>query len=155
MTNNDDSSDDGGGYGKPPKAYRFKPGQSGNPKGRPKGARSFKTVLDAELNARVEIVEGGRRKKITKREAIAKQFVNRALSGDPKAIPLVISQARTIEDTQAAEVTVLAQPADARTMENIVARLRGTLSPDPLLADSAPAESPSPPAMGAEKPDAD
>ena len=28
------------GYGKPPRATRFQPGKSGNPNGRPKGAKS-------------------------------------------------------------------------------------------------------------------
>jgi hypothetical protein len=35
-----ESSNYGVGYGKPPEASRFSPGQSGNPKGRPKGARN-------------------------------------------------------------------------------------------------------------------
>jgi hypothetical protein len=34
-----ESANYGVGYGKPPKASQFSPGQSGNPKGRPKGAR--------------------------------------------------------------------------------------------------------------------
>ena len=38
-------SDEDVGYGKPPKANQFKPGKSGNPKGRPKGARSEATML--------------------------------------------------------------------------------------------------------------
>jgi hypothetical protein len=29
------------GYGRPPLATRFRPGQSGNPRGRPKGARNL------------------------------------------------------------------------------------------------------------------
>ena len=37
------------GYGKPPKSGQFKPGQSGNPKGRPKGAKNFKTELATVL----------------------------------------------------------------------------------------------------------
>ena len=32
------------GYGKPPKHTRFKPGQSGNSKGRPKGVRNFRRM---------------------------------------------------------------------------------------------------------------
>lgn len=33
------------GYGKPPVATRFKQGQSGNPKGRPKGAKNKRSAL--------------------------------------------------------------------------------------------------------------
>ena len=36
------------GYGKPPKAHRFKPGRSGNPRGRPKGSRNKGRLLQFE-----------------------------------------------------------------------------------------------------------
>lgn len=36
------------GYGKPPKDTRFKPGQSGNPKGRPKGSKNKRPGLHEE-----------------------------------------------------------------------------------------------------------
>ena len=48
------------GYGKPPKAGRFKPGQSGNPRGRPKGTLNLKTDLQQELAERISVREGDR-----------------------------------------------------------------------------------------------
>jgi hypothetical protein len=66
------------GYGRPPMTTRFRPGQSGNPRGRPKGARNLGTVVAAALSERVAINENGRRRRITKLEAAVKQLVNRA-----------------------------------------------------------------------------
>jgi hypothetical protein len=73
------------GYGHPPVNTRFKKGQSGNPKGRPKGSRSLATILNRALRERVIINEGGRRKTVTKLEAAVKQVTNKAASGDPVA----------------------------------------------------------------------
>jgi hypothetical protein len=79
------------GYGKPPHETRFKPGQSGNPGGRPKNKTI--TLVDAfarELNASIAVTEGGKSKKMTKLVAIAKQQTNKALKGDHKATELVM-----------------------------------------------------------------
>src|SRR5688572_27285420 len=78
------------GYGHPPRHTRFKPGQSGNPRGRPKNAKNLSTLLSEALNARVIVAENGRRRKITKREAIVTQLVNRSVQADPKAIQQVL-----------------------------------------------------------------
>ena len=41
------------GYRRPPPASRFKPGQSGNPKGRQRGAKNFATELADELQEKI------------------------------------------------------------------------------------------------------
>jgi hypothetical protein len=74
------------GYRKPPANTRFKKGQSGNPRGRPKGALNLDTVLARALREQVIVQEGGRRKKITKLEAAVKQLANKAASGDLAAL---------------------------------------------------------------------
>ena len=86
------------GYRKPPKHTQFARGNSGNPNGRPKGSRNFATVIQAELKRRVPVTEDGKRKKITKREAVAKQLVNKAASGDHPAIKLVMPLAEKHDD---------------------------------------------------------
>lgn len=85
-------SSNAGGYGKPPKKHQFKPGQSGNPKGRPKGARSFKTALSKELETKLEIKEAGKTKKVSKLEAVAKRLVTDALNGNAKALTELLRQ---------------------------------------------------------------
>ena len=79
------------GYARPPMRTRFRPGQSGNPRGRPKGARNLSTVVAAALSERVAVNENGRRRRITKLEAAVKQLVNRAASGEARATQLLLA----------------------------------------------------------------
>ena len=58
------------GYGRPPKSTRFKPGQSGNTKGRPKGSTNLENLLNKALDVKVTIETPTGTKRITKREAI-------------------------------------------------------------------------------------
>lgn len=79
------------GYGKPPLHSRFKPGCSGNPKGRPKGATSFSAKLERELNGTIAVVENGTRRRLKKIDAVIKQVVTKALKGDHKAIAMILA----------------------------------------------------------------
>jgi hypothetical protein len=76
------------GRGKPPLKTRFKPGQSGNPRGRPKGRRGISALLQAELQTLIKVTEDGQTKRMTKLQAIVKRLVNALLKGDPKAFAL-------------------------------------------------------------------
>ncbi len=78
------------GYRRPPPAGQFKKGASGNPKGRPKGSKNFFTLLEQELNQKVMINEGGRRKSVTRMHAMAKRLVTAALQGEPKAVMTIV-----------------------------------------------------------------
>jgi hypothetical protein len=114
------------GYRKPPKHTQFRKGTSGNPKGRGKGVRNFATEIEDELNSRVPVTENGKRKRITKRKAIAKQLVNKAATGDPKAIPVLLSETRHHAAGAVAGVgsEVLCRPEDELVMATIVKRIR-------------------------------
>ena len=84
------------GYGKPPESTRFKKGESGNPRGRPKGRKNWITQADRILNEKVTVNENGRRTTITKFEAAVKQLVNKAASGDHRAIQELLALQRSI-----------------------------------------------------------
>lgn len=72
------------GYGRPPKTGQFKPGQSGNNKGRPKGRKNVNPfeLIDKELACTIPLKDGS---KITKAEAAIKQLCNKASGGDFKS----------------------------------------------------------------------
>ena len=80
------------GRGKPPKHTRFRPGQSGNPRGRPKGAKNFRTILEAALSERVVVKDNGRQRSYSKLEVIIRQNVNKAAGGEIKHTALLYKQ---------------------------------------------------------------
>ena len=88
---NDDETEDRGGYKRPPKHGQFKPGRSGNPKGRPRNkvissdADADRVFLDEALRL-VSIVENGKRKKVPAMQAIHKRCIQLAMQGDHRAI---------------------------------------------------------------------
>src|SRR5712671_2990614 len=93
----DDERDYEVGYGKPPRHTRFEPGRSGNPRGRPPGAKNMKTLLSKALNELVVVTEPGGRRKVSKREAIVTQLVNRSAKADYRAIQILLGMLRDIE----------------------------------------------------------
>jgi Family of unknown function (DUF5681) len=80
------------GRGRPPQSTRWKPGQSGNPRGRPMGAKNLLTIIDEALNQKFEIQEKGKPRIITAREAIVRRVVNEALKGNIKATAFVLAK---------------------------------------------------------------
>jgi len=96
------------GYRRPPKATRFKPGQSGNPKGRPKGSANLATDLAAELNEQITIREGGQARQVSKRRALVKSLMAKALQGDVRATTALLAlYARSIPESPEDESAVV------------------------------------------------
>ena len=123
----DDESAYAVGYGKPPRHRRFEPGQSGNPRGRPPGSKNLSSLLKKALDEPVIVVENNRRRRIAKREAIVKQFVNQSAKGDLKATQLLLSILRDLEsraEPGAADAVKITE-ADQQIIARIKARLGG------------------------------
>jgi hypothetical protein len=80
------------GYGKPPRANQFRSGQSGNPKGRPKGAKNEATILLELLNRKIDIREGGKIRKITVLEAILHRVAEDSLRGNTKSAAFILNR---------------------------------------------------------------
>jgi len=101
------------GYGKPPKEHQFRPGQSGNPKGRPKGAKNkppataYEQRLDAllleEFYREVGVPVGGEMQTVTKAGLGMRALMARAIKGSVPAIRLSTEMARRVEARQVRE----------------------------------------------------
>ncbi|SDH02998.1 DUF5681 domain-containing protein [Propionivibrio dicarboxylicus] len=74
------------GYKRPPKEGQFSKGKSGNPKGRPKGSKNFMTLLDKELDQSIVVSENGKKKTVTRLQAMVKRLVAEALQGEKKSL---------------------------------------------------------------------
>ena len=112
------------GYGKAPRHTRFAKGQSGNPRGRPSGAKNFTTLLREALNEPVIVTEHGGHRKVSKRQAIITQLVNRSATADFRAIKILLDIMRDIErqtEPTAPETSDFSE-ADEKVLEQIKAR---------------------------------
>lgn len=91
------------GYGKPPRAHQFKPGQSGNPNGRPKGRKNEATMLDEILYKKIPAREGGRQRRVTVLEAIFHRFAENSLRGNIKAAAFLLSRLSALSSGQSSQ----------------------------------------------------
>jgi len=95
---NEPGSDNGDdyevGYKKPPIHSRWKKGQSGNKKGRPKkklGLSDIERALDEALSESLAVNDNGTVRKIKKLKALAIQTVNKALKGHHQSANLLMA----------------------------------------------------------------
>jgi hypothetical protein len=70
---------------KPPRSTQFKPGQSGNPLGRPRRKLDMSVTLNKALNDKIRVSNLGTTR--TGMEAFVQSIVDRVLQGDSKGIP--------------------------------------------------------------------
>jgi hypothetical protein len=112
------------GYRKPPGHTRFTKGRSGNPRGRSPGTKNLKTLLSDALNELVIVAANGGRRKVTKREAIITQLVNRSATADLRAIKILLDMLRDIEGQAepASPETSAFSEADEKVIEQLRAR---------------------------------
>ena len=132
------------GRGRPPLHTRFKKGQSGNPRGpRPK---NLPALLVAALNQPVVVTVDGESRRITKREAVIAQLVDKSTGADLRATKMLIDILKDIEKRAGvappAELSRLG-PADEEVVENLLARLRRAQLAKIHHADTESTENPS------------
>jgi hypothetical protein len=113
------------GYGNPPVEHQFKPGQSGNPKGRPKGPGSLLKVISKHAGKKILVLESGVEKKMTKMDVVVSAMFTKAAKGDVAAARLLTTliaahAAMANEDEEAgfsqADIDVLQSEAEYQQM---------------------------------------
>jgi len=118
--------DDKAGYRRPPKRTQFKKGQSGNPRGRPKGTSSFKSDLDAELREKLVLTENGRAKRITKQRAFIKTLTAAAIKKDIRAVNALLACMRLfgVGNEELPSESQNIDPTDLALLESYLVRQR-------------------------------
>jgi len=128
------------GYGKPPRGRPFQKGQSGNPRGPRR--KNLSALLIAALNEPIYATIDGKRRKITKREAIVKQMVNKSAEADVRFTKMLFDLLKEVE--QKAGVAASPEPpkltaTDREVVELFVARLRRQIAAEAAEAVEAAA----------------
>jgi hypothetical protein len=88
------------GFGKPPKHTQFRKGQSGNPKGRPKGSKNINVLIRKALEEKVTVKGPGGTRSISKFEAALMQQANKAANGDPRAFREVLRLREKVQEQE-------------------------------------------------------
>ena len=124
----DEKTDYKVGYKKPPLHTRFQKGQSGNPRGRPRGSKNFSTLLTEALNEAVVVTEDGRRRRISKRELGLKQLANKFAMAEAQVTKFLLGLMLDRERLGLATPTQRRSfgAADEKVIANLLKRLRGS-----------------------------
>jgi hypothetical protein len=86
----------------PARRGRFKPGQSGNLRGRPKKrSPSIKNDLFRILQEKIDVIKGGRREQMTRGEAMLLAVSSKAINGDIRAVNAMLTPILKMEPEEA------------------------------------------------------
>ena len=124
------------GYGRPPKRTRFLPGQSGNPRGRPKRARAIGKLVARAFDETVDVPKkDGRMRRMSKLELALTQLVNAAASGDLRSTQLALLLLPDLEEKAAPRNRKPIGKDDSLVVAEIIRRFSRPPAPAAPVAD--------------------
>ena len=94
------------GYGRPPKGSRFKPGQSGNPKGRPKAPPKLEELIAKEAAKLISVSVDGEKQKLPQLAVVIKALFQKAMKGDLTAAKLVLAAMQALPEEPEDQFTI-------------------------------------------------
>ncbi|QGN56134.1 DUF5681 domain-containing protein [Novosphingobium sp. Gsoil 351] len=118
------------GYKKPPFESRFKPGRSGNPKGRPRGAKGLKTMVRETLTQKVAVRTAAGDKRMSRMEAVLHKTVELAMKGNQRALQqLYALYASAVPDAPAPALATMSNQELTATDLAILEELKASFAP--------------------------
>lgn len=114
------------GKGRPPTATRWKPGQSGNPNGRPKGSKNATTMAKTALSRKVAATVNGRKRKMTVVEIAYRRLSDKAMAGDQKALAFLLMLANNMEPSETGSTDSITTPEQDLAIITDYFRRKGT-----------------------------
>lgn len=107
------------GYRKPPEHTRFKPGVSGNPKGKPRKNKTLQEEVQQVFNTKVPVTVNGKKTYVTKRQLFLEQIVNAAINKNPTMSRLAMPLLKLADDVPEFEVL----PEDEKALAELLSGL--------------------------------
>ena len=125
MSDDQDPKERKVGYKNPPVESRFKPGQSGNPSGRPKKKLTPMEAFFAELDKPIVVKEGGKKRRMTREQALLMKTYSDAMAGDPSSRRIVYSIIERRSTSAAAAAPVDLSADDEAILQAFLEKQRG------------------------------
>ncbi len=112
------------GYGRPPQSTRFKPGKSGNPKGRKKRAPNVAQQIEALLAQKIRVTESGKHKSLSRQQVMLTSIANNASKGDLKSAAFLFHLRTTHREEKSSTIDAeLLDAENAALLSSFVAQM--------------------------------
>ena len=111
------------GYGRPPRQHQFRAGQSGNPRGRPRGAKNESTILREIMARKIKNRSNDRVRSISVLEGILLRIADDALKGNVKSAAFLLNRFGSMVSGELERPDL--SEDDREVLEHYARRLRG------------------------------
>jgi Family of unknown function (DUF5681) len=112
------------GYGRPPVHTRFQPGNSGNPGGSRKKPQDMNARLKKAAEEKVEVQEGGRKRKVKKIDLAVTQMMNKAAQGQPAFLKMALKEIQSAEASEPSTMPQELSDSDQEVIALVIQRIR-------------------------------